>query len=30
MDVPLLPLVGFAFAAAVTPGPNNVLVAANG
>ncbi len=29
MDVPLWPLVGFAFAAAVTPGPNNALVAAN-
>ncbi len=29
MDVPLLPLIGFAFAAAVTPGPNNALVAAN-
>ncbi len=29
MDVPLLPLLGFAFAAAVTPGPNNALVAAN-
>ena len=29
MDPPLLPLIGFAFAAAVTPGPNNALVAAN-
>jgi threonine/homoserine/homoserine lactone efflux protein len=29
MDVPLLPLLGFAFAASVTPGPNNALVAAN-
>lgn len=29
MDVPLLPLLGFAFAASVTPGPNNTLVAAN-
>ena len=29
MDVSLLPLLGFAFAASVTPGPNNALVAAN-
>ncbi len=29
MDVPLLPLIGFAVAASVTPGPNNMLVAAN-
>lgn len=29
MDVPLLALVGFAFAASVTPGPNNALVTAN-
>lgn len=29
MDMPLLALVGFAFAASVTPGPNNALVAAN-
>jgi threonine/homoserine/homoserine lactone efflux protein len=29
MDVPLLPLLGFAFAASVTPGPNNALVTAN-
>ena len=29
MDMPLLPLIGFAIAASVTPGPNNMLVAAN-
>jgi threonine/homoserine/homoserine lactone efflux protein len=29
MEVPLLPLVAFAFAASVTPGPNNALVTAN-
>ena len=29
METPLLPLVAFAFAACVTPGPNNALVAAN-
>lgn len=29
MDMPLLPLIAFAFAASVTPGPNNALVAAN-
>lgn len=29
MEAPLLPLVAFAFAASVTPGPNNALVTAN-
>lgn len=29
METPLLALIGFAFAASVTPGPNNMLVAAN-
>lgn len=28
-EFPLLPLIGFAVAASITPGPNNVLVAAN-
>ncbi len=29
MEVPLLSLIGFALAASITPGPNNLLVAAN-
>ena len=29
VEFPLLPLIGFVIAASVTPGPNNVLVAAN-
>ena len=28
MDFPLLPFIGFALAASITPGPNNVMVAA--